>query len=218
MIPTWLASIIARVSGQVRPEPAVVLPGTEFHDRRKFAAQSHHGYTTKRRSLSKVTGICLHQTACLMGERPSRYDGMGAHVGVTRAGKVIWLHDFDRRVVAANGWNDGTVSIEIDGLYAGVEGRPDTVWQGEAMTLTPAAVLAAQQTIRWICQQVPTMRVIVAHRQASASRRSDPGEAIWKSVAIPARAENGLTTPDAFTIGDGLPIPREWDPRSMRRY
>ncbi len=86
------------------------------------------------------------------------------------------------------------------------------------MDLTIQTVAVAQQTIRWICDQVPGVRVIVAHRQASADRRNDPGEAIWKRIASPARAELGLVTPDAFTLGDGLPIPSAWDERAKARY
>lgn len=200
---------------KVSAKPVVAEPAcTEFHDRREFASQSHHGYPTKRRALNKVTGICLHQTGCHMGERPARYDGGGAHVFVTREGRVIWLHDFDRRVVAANGWNDGTVSVEIDGLYAGVEGRADTVWQGTAMTLTPEATAAAREVVRWIRESVPTVSVIVAHRQSSGTRRSDPGEAIWKAVAL----TSGLSRANATTLGTGLRVPTEWDPDSPWRY
>lgn len=192
-------------------------PGTI--DRRKFAAQIHAGYKTRSRSLSKVTGVCLHQTACNMGTRPERYDGTGSHVVVT-AGKAIWLHDWTHRVVAANGWNDATVSIEINGLFAGVEGDPRTVWDDPstarretAMALSDESVAVTLDVLRWMKRTIPGLRVIVAHRQASGDRRNDPGEAPWKRIAIPARAELGLVTPDAFTLGDGLPIPEAWDPR-----
>lgn len=197
-----------------QPAAAPDLPGVEFHDRRKYAAQSHHGYPVRRRKLSSVTGICLHQTACYLGERPSRYDGGGAHVFVTRAGRVIWLHDFDMRVVHGNGWNAGTVGIEIDGLYAGVDGDAKTVWDDpstpfreQGMQLTPESTHAALQVVAWIRASVPTVRVIVAHRQASADRRNDPGSAIWKAVAL----ESGLLVAPATTLGDGLPIPEAWD-------
>jgi N-acetyl-anhydromuramyl-L-alanine amidase AmpD len=208
-----------------RLQPVATSPPPGTHDRRKFAAQSHHGYATSRRSLKSVSGVCLHQTGCHMGERPARYDGTGAHVVVTRGGQIIWLHDFDRRVIAANGWNNNTVSIEIDGLYAGVEGDQRTVWDNPGtpmretgMALTPEATAAACEVVRWICQAAPQVKTIVAHRQASASRRSDPGSAIWKAVAIPMRAELGLVTPDAFTMGDGRAIPHEWDERSAHKY
>jgi hypothetical protein len=214
MTPKWLArllSVFLVASPTPAPVAPLVLPGVEFHDRRKTAAQSHHGYKTRARKLSKVTGICLHQAACYLGERPARYDTGGAHVFVTRQGRVIWLHDFDRWVCAANGWNDGTISIEIDGLYAGFIGgrvwdNPRTPQREVGMELTPEAARAALQVIEWIRAQVPGVRVIVAHRQASADRPDDPGEAIWKAVALPS----GLVMAPSTTLGDGLPLPDEW--------
>lgn len=206
-------------------------PGVEFHDRRKYAAQSHHGYPVRSRSIKRVQGICLHQTACLMGERPDRYDGGGAHVFLSRSGRVVWLHDWTSVVVAANGWNAGTVSVEIDGLYRGVEDDPRSVWDNPAtperetgMELTDAAVKAAIEVVRWIKADVDArggcVTKLVAHRQASAQRRSDPGEAIWKRIALPVSAE--LVLDDGgpgFTLGDGRAIPEEWDPaRKGWRY
>lgn len=201
--------------------PSLPTPGYEFHDRRASAARAHdHG---KRKP---PTGICLHQTACLLGERPARWDSVGAHLGITRAGKVIWLHSFDRLVWHGNGWNAGTIGIEIDGLYAGVEGDESTVWDDpstgtreQAMELTPRAIIASIQTIRWICAQAPTIKALVAHRQSSRSRRNDPGSAIWKEIALPMAAELGLSDGGpGFAIG-GYPIPEAWDPtRKGVRY
>lgn len=213
MLPTWLSRLFSIfVPPQALPAS---LPGVEFHDRRRFAAQAHHGYPVRGRKLASVTGICLHQTACYMGERPSRYDGGGAHVFVTRAGRVIWLHDFDRNVVHGNGWNAGTVGIEIDGLYAGVDGDPRTVWDDpstpiheQGMKLTEASIAAVRDVIAWIRHEVPSVRVIVAHRQASKDRRDDPGSAIWQAIALPS----GLKMAPSTTLGDGLPIPEAWDP------
>ena len=207
--------LITKAFGALTYKPiAPALPGLEFHDRRKTAARSHdHG---KRKP---PTGICLHQTACLLGERPERWDSVGAHIGITRGGKVIWLHDFDRLVWHGNGWNQTTIGIEIDGLYAGVEGDASTVWNDprtphreQGMALTAEAVAAARDVIRWICQTTPSIKTIVAHRQSSGTRRSDPGQAIWQRVAIPARDELGLTTP-TLTLGTGQRIPEAWDPR-----
>lgn len=213
-----LGNLVATVRNFFAPklELAPGLPGVEFHDRRKYAAQTHHGYPVRKRAISAVTGICLHQTACYMGERPERYDGTGAHFIVTRAGKVIWLHDFDHRVIAANGWNNGTISIEIDGLYAGIDGDKRTVWDDpstpiheQGQQLTAASVKACLELIAWICASVPGVRVVVAHRQASADRENDPGSAIWQSVAL----ECGLAVASSTTLGDGKPIPEQWDRR-----
>jgi hypothetical protein len=205
------------------------LLGPAFHDRRDTAAQVHHGARVRSRPWRSVTGICLHQTACLLGERPTRWDSVGAHIGITRGGKVILLHGFDRIVAHGNGWNAQTVGIEIDGLYAGVEGDASTVWDDPStpsrergMVLTDETVTAAHAVIRWIVSDVAShggaVRALVAHRQSSDSRRNDPGSAVWQRIALPMSAELGLTDGgDGFAIG-GRPIPVEWDPRRTRRY
>lgn len=200
-------------------------------DRRKFAAQAHGPkgkWKVGRRAPSKTTGICLHQTACVLGERVERWDTVGCHVGITRAGQVIWLHSFDRIVAHGNGWNAGTVGIEIDGLFAGVEGDPSTVWDDpstprreQGMPLPSVQVAACLDAIRWIVRESKgTIRALVAHRQSSADRRNDPGSAIWQAVALPMMAECGLSDGGAgFKIGDGSPIPQAWDPsRTGVRY
>lgn len=194
-------------------------------DRRDYAAQGHgpqQRWKVRRRAWFEVSGICLHQTACLLGERVERWDTVGCHLGITRGGRVIWLHDFDRIVAHGNGWNAQTVGIEIDGLYAGIEGDESTVWDDPStpnrevgMQLTDEAADAARQTIRWICQRVLAhagrVKVLVAHRQSSKSRRNDPGSAIWQRVALSMRAELGLGDGGpGYEIG-GYPIPGEWD-------
>lgn len=201
-------------------------PVLDFHDRRKFAAQGHgpgQKWRVGSRPWSRVTGICLHQTACVLGERVERWDTVGAHVGITRAGKVIWLHDFNRVVAHGNGWNAQTVGIEIDGLYAGVEGRPETVWNDPStpkrdvgLELPEVQADAARQVVRWIVRETAAnggaIKALVAHRQSSADRRDDPGSAIWQRVALPLHDELGLSDGGpGFRLGDGMPIPEEWD-------
>lgn len=176
-----------------------------------------------RRKWSKITGVCLHQTAVVLGERPGRWASLGAHVGVTRSGKVIWVHDFNQIVYHGNRWNTGTVGIEIDGGYCGVEGDEKTFWAGgplkSPLELEDSTVNAARAAIRWIYDSVARnggqIKVIVAHRQSSMSRRNDPGEAIWRRVALPMVNELGLDRAKydggpGFVIG-GRPIPGVWD-------
>jgi hypothetical protein len=203
------------------PPTTPTTPGSSFYDRRATASQAHVGGP---RPWTGVTGVCLHQTACLLGERPERWDSVGCHVGITRSGKVIWLHDFNKVVWHGNGWNNGTVGIEIDGLYAGVEGDPSTVWDDpstptheKAMLVTPETVKATQEAVRWIISEIVknggAVNALVAHRQSSNSRRNDPGSSIWKKIALPLSAELGLSDGGAgFKLGNGYPIPVEWDP------
>jgi hypothetical protein len=195
-------------------------------DIRHLSSKQH---VIRARPWSKVTGICLHQTACVLGERPARWQNCGAHLGITRAGQVIWIHDFTQAVVHGHGWNAQTVGIEIDGCYAGIEGDPRTFWKPrgsnrQPQSPTPEAIEAAKATIRWItavvAQNGGAVTALVAHRQASKSRQSDPGSAIWQAVALPLHQELGLHDGGpGFTLGDGLPIPEAWDPtRKGIRY
>lgn len=209
-----------------RPIAAILELPAGLIDRRAFAAQAHgpkREWKVYTRPWEKTTGICLHQTACVLGERVERWDTVGAHLGITRSGKIVWLHSLDTVVAAANGWNAQTISIEVDGLFAGVEGDPKTVWDDpttpirEVEMLPTADQLAAlTDAIRWINSEIAhyggRLHALVAHRQSSADRKNDPGSAIWKGVAIPMMAELALTDGGpGFRLDDGSPIPESWD-------
>jgi N-acetyl-anhydromuramyl-L-alanine amidase AmpD len=196
------------------------LASGRFHDLRSVATQNHVG---GRRNWKQVTGITVHQTACLLGERPQRWATVGAHLGVTRAGQVIWMHDFEKIVWHGNGFNNATVGIEMDGTYCGVEGDDRTFWRPptepdrKPQTPTLELVEAAKATIRWVCQEVSRhggrVELLVAHRQSSSDRQSDPGSALWQQVAMPLHAELGLSDGGpGHTVGNGTPIPEKWDP------
>jgi hypothetical protein len=59
---------------------------------------------------------------------------------------------------------------------------------------------------------------LYGHRQASSSRRADPGEGLWRSVALWAQSELGLKLAQNITLGDGYTIPKEWDPNGVGSY
>ena len=56
------------------------------------------------------------------------------------------------------------------------------------------------------------LEYIHAHRQSSKSRTSDPGEKVWKLIALEAQKRWGLKDggPD-FKLG-GTTIPEAWNP------
>jgi N-acetyl-anhydromuramyl-L-alanine amidase AmpD len=190
-------------------------------------------YTPRLRPWPAITGTTLHQTACDMGERVERYDTIGAHFTVLRnSGRVLWHVDLDRIVYHGNGWNDRCVGIEVNGLYAGLEDDPDTAldealkttWDDPStptrerpMQVTPQSMRSTRMLVRWIrwtvAQHGGKMSVLCAHRQSSQSRRNDPGEAIWKAVALPLHAELGLSDGGVDFVIGGYPIPEAWDPR-----
>jgi hypothetical protein len=180
----------------------------------------------RTRPPSGITGICCHQTACYMGEKPARYLSTGAHRVVTRGGEQLWLHDSTDRIVSANGFNARCVSIEGDGIYAGVEGDPRTVWDDpttkvreSAMDLPDAFVAAYRETIRAIVREVAAkggaIKFILCHRQSSGTRQNDPGQGIYQQVVRPMLDELGLSNGGAgFKIDDGRAIPEVWDERA----
>lgn len=192
-----------------------------FFDRRQTASNKTDGGP---RSWQMITGITLHQTSCLLGENPPRWDTVGAHVGVTRSGKVIWMHDFTRIIWHGNGFNTKTVGIEIDGRYEGVEGNPKTLWDDPstpqhevANSITNETVETTKQAIRWIVDEVARhggkVSKLVAHRQSSRNRRDDPGSGLWSRVGLPMKTELGLDDGGpGFKIDTGYAIPVEWDP------
>lgn len=181
---------------------------------------------TRTRPWSEVHGIMLHQTACMMGERPERYLGTGAHYVVTRNGQVLWLHDETDRIVHGNAGNAQCVGIECDGLYAGIENTPSTVWNDPstpfvetAQSPTDALIAGAIEACRRIKRNIDAhggeLRGIFSHRQASESRRNDPGSAIWQRVALPLMREWGISDGGPgfkFPGSDGRPNPEAWDP------
>jgi hypothetical protein len=227
----------AALERRYTPTPVAPMPTPILHDIRASAKTSKivKGETKQlvggRRPWLKTTGICLHQTACVLGERPARWETCGAHIGITQSGAIIWIRDLDRVAYHGNGWNAQTVGIEIDGLFAGVEGDPKTVWDDPstqhreaASKLQPAQISSAQWVIRWIVSEVARhggqVRALVAHRQSSSTRRNDPGSAIWQAVALPMIAELGLSDGGpGYKIGTGYAIPEAWDPaRKGVRY
>lgn len=218
-----------RVSMAAYQDKSLLPP--DFHDVRDVAAKLaikdlsiRKKGSGRTRTWDKVTGICLHQTATLLGERPNRWARLGAHIGVTRSGKIIWVHDFDKIMYHGNGWNKQTVGIEIDGRYPGVKGNLKTFWKPKSKPntkptpLSQETVEASQEVIRWICEFVKRhggrVKFLVAHRQSSGTRRSDPGSEIWQDIAI--SMQRVLKLEDGgpgFKIGKGRPIPEEWNPK-----
>jgi hypothetical protein len=100
---------------------------------------------------------------------------------------------------------------------------PSTLWREQGQVLTDESVEATRQAIRRIVARVAAnggeVKALVAHRQSSASRRNDPGSAVWSRIALPMSAELGLSDGGpGFKIGDGRAIPKEWDPRSKVNY
>jgi N-acetyl-anhydromuramyl-L-alanine amidase AmpD len=200
----------------------------DFTDRRRFAVKAPGGFETHPRTWSDVRGITLHQTACVLGTRDERWDTLGAHFGVMRSGRVVWLHDLNKVVWHAQGWSQQCIGIEIDGLFPGdaehnVWDNPQTSIHEQATPLLDVQVTATLQLIRWLYTEVQRngggLKVLGAHRQAYAERRDDPGAEIWQRIALPASSELGLNDGGpGFKIGTGRAIPHTWNATRTESY
>lgn len=215
---------------------------TNYVDLRAQAAQATGGVYLKsakypngvklvKRSIASITGFTLHQSAMDRGEDEQGYIHGGAHWFVTRGGKALHVVDAEWNGPFANGFNARTISIEMVGLYAGIVGNVRTLWDNPAtpkheveQELTSEAIATAFEIMRYEHTRLVKLGAVItkclAHRQASGSRQSDPGEAVWRSIALPISAELDYDDGGAgFAIDDGRVIPEQWDPaRKGKRY
>lgn len=200
-------------------------------DERANHPHSGRSVSTPFRPWSKITAVVLHQTASNIGEKAKSWHSVPIHFGITRAGKIIQLYDLTEVCNHANGLNGPSVGIEIDGWYAGIEGKPETLWQPKGlstprqpMNLPTTQADAVKATVQWIVNTVSAndgrVTHIHPHRQSSNDRQSDPGSLIWRTVGIWAQNTLGLSDGGAdFTVGNGRMIPEAWDARYVdNRY
>lgn len=188
------------------------------------------------RNPRNVTGVTIHQTATEYGLTDRQIDAAGGDKNLALAHRALNIacHNaafegfyvrttpLQYYVQHGNGFNASELGLEIAGLYPGVVGGK--TWNGRAATkLTEDRIEAARAALadlvtRGRNQGMP-IRFLHAHRQSSASRRDDPGEEIWKAVVLEfAVPQLGLKLQQERVIGDGRPVPKEWDPKGVGSY
>ena len=175
-----------------------------------------------RRRRSDITGVTLHQTGCAMPQHPDGWRNLNAHIGVTQSGRIIIVNDPTYMIWHAQGLSKSTIGIEIEGNYCGIDGDESTLWKGGGGPhhLNPAMMEAFDNLFIWIITttKMDPLEHICSHRQSAKSRIGDPGEEIWKAVAIPW-SERLCVMLDGFrTFGSGRPIPHQWDLRYGDSY
>ena len=207
--------------------------------RGKMKLRVRRGRVASRRP-STVTGICVHQTAARFGVSDAavraaggdrelalarRSKGVACHVMAFADGFVAWPNPLDWYVYHGNGFNSDTLGIEIDGDFAGLSDVPETAFRKKDNpdVLTPELELAAKRAIKLLVEEGRKagmdIKYIYAHRQSSPTRRSDPGEEIWKKIVLDyAVNELGLETKPALIRKKGYTIPSQWDPEGPGDY
>lgn len=177
-----------------------------------------------------IDAITLHQTACTFGvsqaairaaggdrslARDRRALNIHAHVTAFRDGHVVPAYPLRAYVYHGHGSNARAIGLEIEGHYDGIPG-------GKLGDPDDATIEAAREAMRWIVAEAAsegvTIRHVVAHRQYTTSRRSDPGWRIWRDVALWSESALGLVTLPGLTDRDGRPIPKAWDARQTAAY
>ena len=195
-----------------------------------LAKQKHKivNHKVVSRPWSTITGVVLHQTDCVFGVTPQALTAAHGDVELATARRSLNVacHGLAFRngfyalpnplawyVWHANGLNATTLGLEIEGVYPGLDsghaGAGDT-------PVTPLLIATARACLARLVTEAraagaPLVNVY-AHRQSSDTRRGDPGEALWKAVALEyAVPVLGLKCHPAEVCGDGAPIPVEWD-------
>jgi hypothetical protein len=156
---------------------------------------------------------------------------VASNITVFTTGVAVVANPLDYYVYHGNGFNLTDYSIEVEGTYPGIKGDKSTM-AGSAtmMSLSQVTLDAIKEALSFLYEEGrkagSPLEWINAHRQSSDSRRSDPGEEIWKEAvlgyAVPhlrLKVRNDLILPASNPKnGPGRPIPTAWDPASSNRY
>lgn len=177
------------------------------------------------RSWDQIEGVTLHQTGCAMPERPLGWSRVNAHYGITREGVPILLNRPENMIWHAQRASKTTIGIEFEGNYRGLEEKPNTLWApgGGPHTLNDAMLEAADVVFDDILRRFTAAgrhwALVYGHRQSSPNRRADPGQEIWRRIAVPWQAYlNTSTYCPTKTFGKGRPIPKQWDSNGRGAY
>lgn len=186
------------------------------------------------RDPADVDSITVHQTACVFGARPGRDRherafGVACHALAFADGAAVLPNPLRWHVHHGNGLNPRALGLEIEGRFPGLIGNPRTLANRRSIetpitdTLIAAAIEALTALVTLGRAEGMPIRYVHAHRQSSPSRRSDPGEEIWRRVVLEHGVRVlGLETQPALVLearkGPGRPIPLEWDPAGVGRY
>lgn len=172
----------------------------------------------RERAPREVDLVVLHQTGTgPLSEEAA--DRVKAHVLVRADGRVLLLHPLACRMrYGAAKWNARAVNVELEGLFPGrldARGRP-VWWTGgprerDRLADRPEQVVAALAALAWIRAELPSVRLLGAHRQVQgATRAGCPGLDPWALVAAPALASLGFRLVE--TAPTGKDIPASWWP------
>lgn len=129
-------------------------------------------------------------------------------------GDILYNNDVRSYTWHGNRANKKTLGVAVVGHFPGLEKnrkpshtKVDDFFLSTMRKCMRLAVLKSRE------EGCP-IEDLTAHRVYSAGRINDPGEYIWKHVAIPSMDEYSLTSDYGRKVDSGRPIPQDWDPKS----
>ena len=197
------------------------------------------GTSVVMRDPSTIDTIVVHQTACEFGvsrraikladgdvelARARRALDVACHALAFRGGYFVASHPLLAYVHHAGRDNAPSLCLEIEGRYCGIQDDPTTVaredlkstWGGMPTELTDQTVASSLHALEWLVRAGRALGCPLAkiktHRQSSDTRRSDPGEEIFRAVVLPAAKAYDLEVVYESRGRVGRPVPVQWDP------
>lgn len=189
------------------------------------------------REAKLITGIGIHQTACVFGPSDNREKAyrralnIPAHVTAFRDGVFAASAPLSWYLYHGNELNGFSLGLECEGHYPGLLDDPSTprredvesTWGGKPTLLDGLAIESFREALRWLVENgraagMP-IEFIWAHRQSNGQKPSDPGAGIWKEVvlAFGVPVLKLKTQPDK-TWRNGKGIPAQWEPGATAKY
>jgi len=189
-------------------------------ERIDMTSKTPKGLRVKNRHMSKVTAVCLHQTAMSRGSNAGSYLDVKAHYVVMPDGTSVQLHPVESFLNASSWLNDVAIAIEIVGNFADDRGN---WWEGKRFgksVLSQQQIEGARELVSHLAV-THDLKNIFGHRQGEkASERGNcPGPDIWYNIAEWALKWTDLEDGGAgYKVGPGSAIPHSWrKPRTAAR-
>lgn len=195
------------------------------------------GGRTVSRSPRSITGVALHQTACVFGPEADRDKAhrralqVPAHVTAFRDGVYVAAAPLSWHLYHGNDLNAFTLGLECEGHYPGLRDDPNTprredistTWGGKPTPLDVTSIETFRAALHWLVEagraEGMPIEYIYAHRQANGQKPSDPGEELWRKVVVEYGLPRlSLKAEPARTWRDGRPLPSQWHPGATGRY
>lgn len=168
------------------------------------------------RDWTQIMGVTLHQTGCNMPNDPLGWGRCNAHYGLMRSGQPLLLNPPPDMIWHANGLSPSTIGVEIEGNFRGIAGLKNTLWEGGGGPhLLNKEMLEGAKVIRddiagRFEEAGVTWDFLYAHRQSNMSRRADPGEDIWRNIAMDWIQNTDCRARPNHARRNGRTLPKEW--------